>query len=157
MPAVIFVAGIGLALFALAFVTKRRFGVLGLALAAGVLISANWAAILTPFLTDRGLVIEFIPLSVFVQACLILLPAMLLLMSGPTYHGGPSRIIGALAFAALAVIFLLQPLGDVLRLDGPSQVAYQWLTAQQNIVIVIGLSLAIIDLLFARSKHKGKH
>ncbi|HEU5188015.1 MAG TPA: hypothetical protein VFT87_05965 [Candidatus Saccharimonadales bacterium] len=157
MPAVIFVAGIGLALFALAFVTKRRFGVLGLALAAGVLISTNWAAMLTPFLTSHGLTIEFIPLSVFVQASLILLPALLLLMSGPTYNGGPLRILGALAFTILAVTCLLQPLAEVLQLDGPSKVAYLWLSTQQNIVIVIGLSLAVVDLLFARSKHKGRH
>lgn len=157
MPAVIFVAAIGVSLFTLAFLTKRRFGVLGLALAAGALISANWAAILTPFLVDKGLNIEFIPVTVFVHACLVLLPALLLLMGGPTYRGGPMRFVGALAFAILAVIFLLQPLGDFLRLDGVSQQAYQFISVKQNIIIVVGLSLAVVDLLFARSKHKGKH
>lgn len=157
MPAVIFVAGIGVALFTLAFLTKRRFGVLGLALAAGVLISSNWAALLTPFLEDQGLSVQFIPFSVFVQSTLILIPPLLLLIGGPTYEKTWGRLLGSLLFAVLAVIFLLQPLGDSLRLDGVSLEVYQWVSSKQNIIVVIGLILAVIDLLFARSKHKGKH
>ena len=37
-----------IALFGLAFLTKRRFGVLGLALAAGAMLSSLWAESLTP-------------------------------------------------------------------------------------------------------------
>ena len=35
---------LGLILFGLAFMTRRRFGVLGLALAAGSVLSSLWAA-----------------------------------------------------------------------------------------------------------------
>lgn len=156
MPA-LFVAAIGVTLFVLAFLTKRRFGVLGLALAAGSLISASGAALVTPFLESQGLSLQFMPLSIFVQASLLLLPAILLLVGGPTYKESWARMLGSLAFALLAVVFLLEPLGDALRLDGPSLQAYQFVAAKQNIIIVAGLSLAVVDLLFARSKHKGRH
>ena len=58
MNVVIVVSIILVALFALAFFTKRRFGVLGLALAAGAMLSELWAAELTPFVQKAGFVRE---------------------------------------------------------------------------------------------------
>lgn len=157
MPAIVFLGLIGAGLFALAFITKRRFGILGLALAAGALISNNWATILTPILQGYGLQIDLIPLSVVVQAGLVLLPSLLLLFSGQTYESTWLRTAGATLFAVLAVVFLLQPLGEVLRLDGPSLQLYNAALKNQSIVIVLGLLFAVVDVLFARSSHKPKH
>ena|SRR5687767_5489874 len=156
MPAVIFLAGIGIALFALSFLTKRSFGVLGLALAAGALISVNFASILTTILQAQGVTVQFMPLSTLVQAILVITPAILLLISGPTYSALWMRVLGSFAFAILALVFLLQSLGDVLALAGPSLQAYNWFSVNQSIIIVIGLILAIADTLFVRSGKPAK-
>lgn len=160
MPAVIFLAGIGIALFTLAFITKRAFGVLGLALAAGSLISANFANIVVTLLQAKGVTVEFMPLSTLVEAILVILPAILLLASGPSYNGMTLRVLGSFLFAVLALVFLLDPLGEVLRLEGPSLQTYNWFSLNQSIIIVVGLILAVADTLFVKAsggKMSKKH
>ena len=74
-----------LILFALAFFMKRRFGVLGLALTAGSLLSMYWTDAVQAFLEQQGITSVAPPLSGVVAISLALLPAILLLFSGPTY------------------------------------------------------------------------
>lgn len=159
MPTAIFIAGIAIGLFTLAFLTKRAFGVLGLALAAGALISANFATIVTTVLQAQGVQVGFMPLSVLVEVILVITPAFLLLISGPSYGTTWQRILGSAAFAILAVIFLLQPLGQALQLSGASLQMYQWVGLNQSVIIVVGLIFAVVDTLFVKnsSKHSKKH
>src|SRR5664279_5672953 len=89
-------------LFATAYFTKRRFGVLGLALSAGAMLSMLWVGDLTPIIERAGVILIAPPLKSVVAAALILLPAIVLLASGPTYRDPIHRIIGAIAFAMLA-------------------------------------------------------
>src|SRR5688572_734271 len=107
MITTIFLLGLLASLFFLSFLTKRRFGVLGLALAAGSVVSVNWTSTLTPLLEQQGLQVVSPPLVNVVAASLVLLPPLLLLFSGPTYNGLWLRIIGAAAFALLAFAFLM--------------------------------------------------
>src|SRR5258708_6096136 len=108
---VIFLVIIG-ALFLTAFLTKRRFGVLGLALAAGAMLSTLWVGDLTPIIASAGIILVRPPLESVVSAGLILLPAVLLLSSGSTYKSMLQRVIGAALFAMLATSLLLEPLGS---------------------------------------------
>jgi hypothetical protein len=142
-------------LFLLSFLTKRRFGVLGLALAAGSLLGLNWTDTLTPFIEKQGVTLVAPPLSTVVQSALILGPPLILLAGGPTYSKLFWRIAGSLAFAALAIIFLLDTIGGALQLDGPGLEAYRFLHAYRSIIIVVGLIAAIVDVFFTR-KPKGK-
>lgn len=151
MVALGFLAIVTLCLFLVAFFTKRRFGVLGLSLAAGALLSANWTGTLTPFIEQQGVVVSVPPLEVIVAASLILAPAFLLLFSGPTYEAGWARALGSLCFTLLALAFLLAPLGDVLRLDGQSKVIFDTLVTSQSVIIVAGLIAAIIDIFLTRN------
>lgn len=145
------------ALFALAFFTKRRFGVLGLALAAGAMLSDLWARELTPYVEQAGLQIVAPPMETLVAAGIILLPAILLLFSGPTYAKMPQRIIGASAFALLAAAFLLTPLGNALVITGDSQQVYRALTDNRMYIITAGIIFALFDLLTVKTpKHKEK-
>ena len=91
-----------LLLFGLAYVTKRRFGVLGLALAAGSMLSELWAEKLTPLVRDAGLIVQKPPLITVVAVVLVLLPAAFLLFSGPSYRDTPKRLFGALAMGDVA-------------------------------------------------------
>lgn len=151
MSAILLVALL-VSLFGLAYVTRRRFGVLGLALAAGSLLSANWAGTLTPFLEQQGLTLTSPPLAIVVQSALILMPPLLLLFSGPAYREPWQRIAGALAFSLLAFAFLLTPFGSYVRLD-QGQDIYNALKNYQSIIIVAGLILALGDILLTRKKH----
>jgi hypothetical protein len=152
---VIFLIVVG-ALFALAFVTKRRFGVLGLSLAAGAMVSALWVGDLTPLVAQAGLALVKPPLHSVVAAGLILLPAVLLLASGPTYKALWQRIVGAAAFAVLATALLLEPLGSALVIDGTAQPVYDFFVQYRTAIITACLALAVFDLLVTKSPKRHK-
>ena len=147
-----------LLLFGLAYLTKRRYGVLGLALAAGSMMSALWVSDVTPMLVSAGVTLTRPPLESVVSAGLILLPALLLITSGPAYHKTPQRVIGALLFALFAGVLLLQPLGSALIMEGVGQQVYLFLGQNRQIIITLCMTDAIIDLLLTKTpKHIPKH
>jgi hypothetical protein len=146
------------ALFAMVFLTKRRFGVLGLALAAGAILSTLWVGELTPLIVQAGIVVVKPPLESLVAAGLTLLPVVLLLSSGPTYKSMPQRLIGATAFAILAIAFLLQPLGSALVIDSVGQPVYDFFVRNHNMIVTVGLLLAVADILVNKTpKHHERH
>jgi hypothetical protein len=147
-----------LLLFGLAYFTKRRFGVLGLALAAGAMLSNLWAQQLTPLVKSTGIDIAVPPLATVVAVILVLLPAVLLLASGPTYHNKTEQIIGATLFAMLAVALLIEPLGSGLVLQGDSKQVYDWFFQNRVYIVTLGLIAALVDLLFAKTAgHRSRH
>lgn len=159
--ALVFIIVLGL-LFGLAFLTKRRFGVLGLALAAGAMLSTLWAEALTPIIDEAGLGIssDVLPLPTLVAVALVLLPSVALLFSGPSYHSLIMRIGGAFSYAALALALLVEPLGSALILDGASIDVYQFFVDNRVYIVTVGLILALFDILSTRtSKHhrSSKH
>src|SRR5688572_28171944 len=139
MIALMFIIIMFALLFVMGFVTRRRFGVLGLALAAGSLLSANWSGTLTPFIEQQGFVLIAPPLAVVVQVALVLLPPLILLFSGPTYLGLWPRVFGALGFAVLAFVFIAEPLGSVLQLDPSGTTLFNWIDKYASIIIVCGM------------------
>ena len=143
-------------LFALAYITKRRFGVLGLALAAGSMLSELWAAQLTPLVRDAGLIVQSPPLISVVSVVLVLLPAVFLLFSGPSYHGKSKRAIGAFLFAALAFALLIEPLGAALVLQDEGRMVYQFFSDNRVFIVTAGLILAVFDLLSTHSVRAEK-
>ncbi len=155
---VIIVFGLTLAaLFVLAYYTKRRFGVLGLALAAGAMLSSLWALELTPLVKSTGIDIVSPPLATIVGVILVLLPAVLLLASGPTYHNKREQILGAFLFSSLALALLIEPLGTGLVLQGDSRMVYEWLIEYRVWIVTAGLVAALIDLMFTKSSGRSKH
>jgi hypothetical protein len=145
-------------LFALAFFTKRRFGVLGLALVTGAMISSLWVADLTPVVAQAGLVLIKPPLESVVAAVLILAPALLLLLSGPSYRTTWQRTFGALLFAVLAAVLLLEPLGSALIIDGPGEQLYGFFVSNNVIIITTCVVLALVDLLLTKTpKMPARH
>ncbi|MEO5950524.1 MAG: hypothetical protein ABIQ04_03690 [Candidatus Saccharimonadales bacterium] len=144
-------------LFATAYFTKRRFGVLGLALAAGGMLSTLWVGDLTPIIERAGVILIAPPLKSVVAASLILLPAVILLFSGPTYRQPLQRIIGAAAFAMLATALLLEPLGSALVIDGVGQQVYTFFVEYKIIIITAALILAIFDVLATKTPKHTDH
>lgn len=152
---IIFLIVIGL-LFTVAFFTKRRIGVLGLALAAGAMLSDLWVGNLTPIIANAGVIIVKPPLSSLVSAGLILLPAILLLSSGLTYKATHHRIIGAAAFSILAAALLLGPLGSALVINGVGKSVYDFFIQYRAAIITICLAIAVFDLLITKTPRAHK-
>ncbi len=143
-------------LFGLAFLTKRRFGVLGLALAAGAMLSDLWAQALTPVIEQTGVMVERPPLATLVAIGLVLLPAIVLLFSGPSYRDMHLRVTGAVCFAVLAIALLVEPLGSALVLTGESKLVYDFFVNNRVYIVTAGLVLALLDVLATHTGHIGR-
>jgi len=151
---------IAVALFVAAFITKRRFGLLGLALAAGSILSSIWGY-------DIGLVVSGFGIpqgpmtSAIVLAVIIMLPPFVLLFHGYTYKNHLARVAGAAMFTILAFAFLIEPLGHILIPVGVGANVYDWLVNHRTLIIGSGLILAVFDLFLTKPVHalekKSKH
>ena len=153
---VIFVI-IVVALFVIAFATKRRFGVLGLALAAGAMLSSLWTKELTPLVEQSGVVsITLPPLASLVAAALVLLPAVLLFFSGPVYKDTGASVIGSLAFAVLALALLLERVASALVLHDLGEQIYDFFVENKVYIVTAGLVFALFDILATKTPRHHK-
>ncbi len=150
MNVVIVFAILAVVLFVSAFITRRRFGLLGLALAAGSILSTIWSF-------DAGLVVGALGLfpsgpltTAMTLSLIVLLPAIVLLFHGHTYKNVVSRIVGSLLFTLLALAFLVEPLGFALPLEGYGANVYSQIVIYKEVIISIGMILAVIDLFFTK-------
>jgi len=146
---IVFIA-VALILFSAAYITKRRFGLLGLALAAGATLSSLWSF-------DAGLVVGALgifpsgPLTTAITlGCIVLLPSVILLFHGYTYKSFVGRAVGAFLFTALALAFLVEPLGFALPVSGIGKDIYDTLLHYKDVIISVGLILAVIDLFLTK-------
>ena len=152
MEVIIICLVISIALFLAAFITKRRFGLLGLALAAGSILSVIWGY-------DAGLVASLFGIptgqlsTAVVASVIILLPAGVLLFHGNTYKTLIGRVVGAGLFTLLALAFLIEPLSHVLMPQGLGANVFSWLVNNKSMIIGVGLLLAIIDLFLTKPAH----
>ena len=144
-------------LFAAAFISKRRFGLLGLALAAGSILSGIWSY-------EAGLIPSLFSIpsgsltSAVVSSVIILLPVALLLFHGYSYKTLISRVVGASLLTVLAMAFLVEPISHVLVIQGVGASAFNWLLDNRTTIIGVGLILSIVDLFFTKSTHMSdKH
>ena len=162
MIPIIILAAVALALFFGAFISKRRFGLLGLALTAGATLSTIWSYNAGLVVAATGVVPDGVITQAIAQSLVVLLPAILLLFHGYSYKGVVGRIVGALLFTVLALAFLVEPLGYALPLDGTGGLVYSTIRQYKDIIISAGVILAVIDLFFTKPAHlaeksKKKH
>lgn len=150
MNVVIVFVLLAIILFVSAYIANRRFGILGLALAAGSILSTIWSY-------DAGLVVSTIGLfpygpitNAVTLALIIILPAILLLFHGAHYKNIIGRIGGATIFTLLALAFMVEPLGQALVLQGTGADIYNWLADNKELIISVGIVVAIVDLFFTK-------
>ncbi|HEY8992345.1 MAG TPA: hypothetical protein VIM37_00680 [Candidatus Microsaccharimonas sp.] len=154
MIVVAILVAIIVALFVGAFLSKRRFGVLGLGLAAGAIISPIWGINAGFVVSSTGLVQEGPVVNAIALSALILIPAVLFMFHGYTYKHIFGRVVGSLLFTLLAAAFLVGPIGATMTLTGPVGNVYQWLVSNQELIVSIGVALVIVDFLLAKTVHK---
>lgn len=140
---------VAILLFIIAFISKRRFGLLGLSLAAGSVLSGLWSEYssgIMEFLSiDRSSSTEAV-----IGVALILLPAAITLLHGYTYKTMVGRLLGASAFAILAVAFLYYPLGYAFVNTGPMSEFVAIFDQNKDWIIGIGIIIAVFDLLLSK-------
>lgn len=149
IPIIIF-AGLAIILFAGAFISKRRFGLLGLALTAGATLSTLWSYDAGLMVSSTGLFPEGVVTQAVTQSLVVLLPAILLLFHGYAYKNFVSRTIGSLLFAVLALAFLIEPISFALPLEGMGAQVYDTVREYRDVIISVGVILAVVDLFFTK-------
>lgn len=147
MVAIGLLAVVCVVLFALCYMTQRRFGVLGLALTAGSLLSTLWAPDLVAIVGDMGLSTGTISTAAFFSMLLVIAPALLLLFSGPTYSGTRGRLIGAVLFAVLATVLIADPVSRMLVSDQTSRQVFSVIATNLGSIVTIGIVVSLLDLL----------
>lgn len=160
MEIIIICIVIALVLFCAAFITKRRFGLLGLALATGSLLSGIWGYDIGLAASGFGLPLTPVTTAV-IMSVIILLPASILLFHGYSYKNQLARVAGAAIFTILALAFLIEPLGRVLMPTGFGTDVYNWLVDYRTLIVGSGLILSVFDLFLTKpaqsSDKKSKH
>lgn len=141
-------------LFAAAFISKRRFGLLGLALTAGATLSVMWADTAGLVVSATGLVRNGPVTEAVTLSLIVLLPALLLLFHGYSYKNLFSRLLGSLFFAVLALTFLIEPIGHILVLQGVGATVYSQIVEYKNVIISVGVIMAVIDIFFTKPAHR---
>jgi len=154
MEIILICLAIALVLFVLAFIARRRFGLLGLALAAGSLLSGIWEYEVE--LMASGLGVQSGPVtSAVILSLITMLPAGVLLLHGYAYKSLVGRLVGASMFTLLALAFLIEPLGHILILQGPGADLYGWLVYNRTFIIGAGLIFAVLDLFLTKPVQKS--
>ena len=152
MDVILIFLGLAIVLFVASFIHKRRFGLLGLALAAGSLLSGIWGynagLVASAFGVPSGPSSTAVILSI-----IILLPAGVLLFHGYTYNTLIGRVVGASLFTLLALAFLVEPLGHILMPQGLGVDVYNGLVNNRTVIIGAGLTIAVIDLFLTKPAH----
>ena len=143
---------IGIILFVSSFIHKRRFGLLGLALAAGSILSGIWGF-------DAQLIASALKIpdntlsSAAILSIIVLLPAGILLFHGSTYKSIIGRVVGASLFTILALAFLFEPLSHAMAPTDAGLVVYNWFTDNKSVIIGLGLIAAVVDLFLTKPAH----
>lgn len=157
MSFIIVFAIFGAALFVLPFLTKRQFGMPGLALAAGAMLASLWVGNVTPLIAQAGVVIIQPPLESIVTVVLTVLPAILLLPVSPVVSTPLRRIVGSVLFALLAVALLLPAVHSALVIDESGMPVYEFFAQNRAAIVTIGLVAALFDILAKKHTKAPKH
>lgn len=147
-------------LFVLAFVTNRRFGILGLALFAGSYLAHSWTGVALPFVQQTG--VDFsqfgVSTDVLIGIILTIVPSIILLVNSPKYSGKWARVVGALAYAVLSCILLVPVLKNAFTLASAQSIV-AFITTNYTVLVTAGLIASIGDLFLSkvRKPSKEKH
>ena len=135
----------------LAYLSKRRFGVLGLALCAGLVLSQQITRDTSNFLRATDVPAYQSAASII----LILLPSLVLLIAGPQYLSKRSRIIGAVGYGLFGSLLLIGPLVSGLpSLDPALQPTLTAIAMNTSWLLATGIIVAVFDMFSASSPKK---
>lgn len=141
----IVIIGLAITLFLLALMSRRRFGTLGFALAAGSLLASTMTRDFSNFLADFDIETGSIPYVTAARILLILAPPLLLLLSGPSYPSRKSALFGSLCFTLLGTLLLLGPISEIVPYDDRARQLLSLISPYTNLALALLVALAIVD------------
>lgn len=150
------VAVVAVLLFAIAFMTRRRFGVLGLALCAGALLSESLTMAGAAVFDTADIRLDVIDNQTLASLLLILTPSLLLLTGGPRYDTKRGAVIGALGYVLLAVLLSIGPLSNSLSVDTATHETLNTIEAYESILIAAAVLVAVVDMALAHRPRFGR-
>lgn len=151
----IVIAVLMIVFFSLAFITKRRFGVLAPALIMGYFLQQLWQSDLPAWARMIGLPTDFLIAPVtMLGLVLILLPAVILLFGGPVYKSKRGQICGSIGCAVLAAVLCANPLVNSMVLGGGEVVAN--FIDNGKYIITAAAGFAIVDMFYVHVGVPGK-
>ena len=145
------------ALFAVAFISRRRMGVPTLTLAAGGYLATMWTNSLTPVVANAGVVIVSPPLSSLIAITLTLLPALIVMVREPKRTHIQHGIIASVVFAALGTMITYGAFSNAVVLDEGSRQIVLELVKYQSVVITTAIVLSVLELLFYKRPRRDRH
>ncbi len=128
---------------------------MGLALAAGMILSGIWGfeagliASIFGFSSDKYV-------SAIITGIIILLPSMILMFHGSSYKTLVGRTVGAFLFTVFAMALLISPLANVWVPEGAGLGLFDKFSALKDAVISIGLIAAVVDMFLIRFSDDSK-
>lgn len=144
-------------LLAIFYISKRSFGVPGLALAAGSLLATALSAQVTPLVISTIGATDGQVNQSMVAATLTLVPALVLLLFTVKAPTKIHRLYSSVLFAVLAVVLTYGSFANIVIMDDASQPLVDVALPYQASIMAATLVLALIDVVYARSgKEKGK-
>ncbi len=147
MSYTIVVVLIAVVLFACAYISRRRFGVLVLALIAGEVLSRLWTDQVTPYIASLGFVLVKPPLTSVVAFGLILAPAIILLFSGPSTKRHHERLIGAAIFMIMVIVLAFDYISDALVIDTYGETIKSYISSYRPMILTVGIIVSVLDIL----------
>lgn len=147
------------ALAVASFFSKRRYGTLGLAIVAGSVLSSVWSNDASYIVSSLGLATSNIQINALSAIAVTVLPAVVLMFKGKKYKSIASRVAGSVMLGLLGVCLMLPAIQSMSSPLGSQDVMYL-LVQNKDLIIGLGISLAVVDLLLVRPAKplkKSKH
>jgi hypothetical protein len=140
-----------LALSGLAFISRRRFGLLGLGLAAGTLLAGQSLPLLEEFFQVFKQYLGGISPAQAAVILLVLAPSLVLMLSGPKYYSGKMRLIGSLLYGVMAGFAILPFILNTV--DFTDDIRNFVITSHAS-ALAIGVVVAVIDVFLTRNNKR---
>ncbi|MFZ1258773.1 MAG: hypothetical protein WAQ25_04870 [Candidatus Saccharimonas sp.] len=147
-----------LALFIVAYTSRRAMGVPALALTAGAVLANLWTESLTPLVASAGIVVVRPPLASVVAVIITLLPALMVMPSVRRLLNRQHRIVTSLVFALLAVMLTYGAFANAVVLDEPSKQYMSHFLSYDKTIITTAIIAAVVDVAFYKKPtQKDEH
>lgn len=146
--------GLVLVLFIAAYFTKKRFGILGLALIAGSFLSGLWTY-------EGGLMASVLGFqsgsltNAFVAIAIIIAPSLILMVHGYSYSNKIMRVMGSVAYALFAAILLMTPIRMAFDVSDVGSEIFLFISNNYKLLVSGCIIAAIIDVFIAKTASKG--
>ena len=132
-----------IALFGLALISGRRFGFLGLGLAAGTLLAGQTTVWLEDVLMVFKQYLGDISPAQAAVMLLALAPSLVLMFTGPKYKSLKGRILGAIMYTAMAGFAILPFV--LSSIDIPVE-AKNFVVTAYTTAIAAGIVASVVDI-----------